>query len=77
MYIYDVNTGEYFINTDGKISVDQDGNLYLFSSYYADYEFTNNVYPIEKDFVPQYDPNKAKKEWVYTKPTYEEDCEWI
>ena len=77
MYIYDVNTGEYFININGQISVDKDGNLYLFSSLYADYELTNNVCPIEKDFVPKYNPNTAKKEWVYTKPKYEEDYEWI
>ena len=58
LWVYDANQGEWRENKLGEIVIDEDGQLYKYSESFGDYIGTS-CYPIEADFVPEYDESQV------------------
>lgn len=63
--VLDYYDGKWGTNGAFQIAIDKSGKLYKFNPYYGDYSQVSNVYPIEDDFVPTYDPDNTTTVYVF------------
>ena len=57
-WVKDSLTYKYRENHEKEVAMDKYGNFYQLSPIYGDYVNASNIFPIEDDFEPVYDPNK-------------------
>lgn len=62
--VYDATIHDWRPNEAAEVVTDAEGRLYKLSTYYRDY-VSINFYPIEDDFVPEYDAENAVTVQVY------------
>lgn len=65
LWVYDAIKDDYRPNEDKEVVVDALGTLYKWSAHFDDYSITHSTWPIEDDFVPEYDENNTTTIKVY------------